>query len=170
MSDSLEPGRARSSLPAALVGGLAGLAFLCGSLRAQEPELRPNLAYVEIMGAGIGYSVNYEHLFPSGLSVRAGMGWYPFEGLKGSIWFGTAAWRIGEQHHALRLGAGAGVIFAVEAPGLEGEEDTAGYAVLIAGYEYRFPPGKWFLRAQVTPIFATGGFLFWGGVSFGYAF
>jgi hypothetical protein len=62
------------------------------------------------------------------------------------------------------------VIFAVEAPGLEGSDETAGYAVVIVGYEYRFPSQDWFLRVQLTPVFATDGFLPWGGFSFGYAF
>ena len=153
---------------------------------AQEvvPPARDNAVYVELLGNGGLYSVNYERALTPALRVRVGAGAWTAE----SFWGGAETRmrtfpmmlqmvRGGGAHH---LEAGIGVL-----PGYRDRErdagESGGFVSLIGliGYRYQPPLRRFVFRAGFTPFYGFGdssvaypeeGFLPSLGFSFGARF
>lgn len=141
-----------------------------------------NLVYLELLGNGIAYSVNYERMLTDDLSARLG-----FSYLSVSLGSGSSKakadivtapillnYTVGGRNHRAELGAGATVIYA-SASSSDGGVTSSGEGAAIVGtgvVGYRYSPadGGFVFRAGFTPLFGKGGFLPWGGMSFGGTF
>jgi len=130
---------------------------------AQE---RPNALYLELGGAGVGVTANYERMLVSKLSLRLGGGVYPDEVARGAF-VAVADVVLGGQRHQFFAGAGvAGVQTATPAAPMEWVLATE------LGYRYRARSGFLF-RAGVAFFpgeVAEGSGWAWPGVSLGWSF
>jgi hypothetical protein len=142
-----------------------------------------NLVYLELLGNGGVYSINYERMLTDDLSARLG-----FSYLSVSTSAGSASakanlvtapallnYTVGGRNHRAEVGAGATLVYVSASSeggsgvGASGE----GVAVLgtgVVGYRYAPADGGFVFRAGFTPLFGKGGFLPWGGMSFGGTF
>lgn len=145
-----------------------------------------NLVYLELLGSGLLYSVNYERMLSDDLSVRAGFSYWSMS-LSASNASDRASAKVevvtvpllfnyfvGGRDHKLELGAGAVAMYA-SASASSGSSRISGEGVGIAGagvVGYRYSPadGGFVFRAGFTPLVGKGGVLPWGGVSLGGTF
>jgi hypothetical protein len=141
---------------------------------APAPDRAKNTFFVELLGNGLLYSLNYERFFTPRLGIRIGgmyvegndegesvaLGMFPV--------MGTYLFTEGNHHFETGLGAG----FGTAAVDLDVGEDwgSAVFGTATLGYRYQKPEGGVLFRAGFTPIFGEGGFLPWFGLSVGYAF
>jgi hypothetical protein len=191
-----------------LVGVVCAVLVLSGTAVAQEstPPAAPapeastsmdarsamNTIYLELLGSGLIYSINYERFVHDDVALRVGFSYFSISASAGSggttasasaslITFPITASYLGLRSgsHALELGGGAVIaMFDVEANSSTGDSfggdtfasGTGVAGTLIAGYRYAPVDGGFNFRAAITPIFSEEGFAFWGGLAFGYGF
>jgi len=149
-------------------------------------EAAPNVVFVELLGNGLLYSVNYERRLPAwNLGLRAGASFFTDKissaSGSGSLVLASfplvASYFIGPPRHKLELGLGATILYvgaSSDSTGTKYEGSVSGLgiaATAVIGYRY-MPRGRGVtLGAGFTPLLReTKGFLPWGGVSAGYAF
>jgi hypothetical protein len=155
--------------------------------RAQEPstEIARKAIYVEVLGQGLLYSINYDYRIEEAISLRVGFTRWstPFIFIRELTATGvplTVNYLSGERNSHLEAGIGA-VLFHFRARGSwflsESDTESSGNFVLgtvTLGYRYQPRDGGFVFRIGATPLFTwnegefTG--LFFGGISFGYAF
>ncbi|MGB9773590.1 MAG: hypothetical protein ACP5JH_09620 [Bacteroidota bacterium] len=153
----------------------------------QERPFRRNAVYIEGLGQGILYSINYEHRLTPHISLRAGFThWslpfifiFPLKvGMTGFPIMGN--YLSGKSSHHLELGIGA-VPFIVTVPeqttifGTELKGEEVGVLILgttTIGYRYQPRGGGFVFRIGFTPLFPLSfeKVLLSGGISLGYAF
>ncbi|MDR3611850.1 MAG: hypothetical protein P4L27_14870 [Ignavibacteriaceae bacterium] len=142
-------------------------------LQADEPYLlSPNSIYVEALGSGLFYSVNYDRLFSHNIGGRIGIGLLS-DGLN-SLYFipVTLNYLIGKGNSKLELGAGVTIV-AADIDLFGTGHRTSGSLVLgtaIIGYRYQPADGGFLFRIGFTPLFSEFGSLPWGGLSLGGTF
>ncbi len=119
--------------------------------------------YIELLGNGLVYSVNYDHKFGTDWSGRIGVGFAAGD----SDWFGTMPilvnYLLGEGNTRLELGAGV----LLGGGSDSGDSDSDVFGTLTVAYRKETANGTFF-KAAFTPIFDGHGFLPWFGISFGY--
>jgi hypothetical protein len=119
--------------------------------REKEPELAPNSIYIEGLGAGLAYSLNYERMVIDDLAVRVGISYLSI-GASATTSAGTTSASaslitvpitasytgIRSGKHALELGAGTTLAFASgSASGFGVNSSASGmmpFGDLIVGY------------------------------------
>ena len=151
--------------------------------RTQDPAPpRNNALYIELLGNGGVYSINYERAVTPALRVRVGAG----------VWTAVSFWSSAETrirtvplmvqfvpgggaHH---LEAGAGVLVGHRHRDV-GESGAFASVVGLVGYRYEPPQRRFVFRAGFTPFYGFGdasaaypdaGFLPSLGLSFGARF
>ncbi|HEU0053131.1 MAG TPA: hypothetical protein VFQ39_08130 [Longimicrobium sp.] len=169
---------------------LVALAFAAAGTTRAAAQAAPaavtarNAVYVELLGNGVLYSVNYDRRLTDNVAGRVGVSFLTVEeddGDRGTLAMApiVASYLFGEGNSHFE--AGLGVLLASasvsDVGDDEGEDwfDLSGSAsgVLgtgVLGYRYQRPDGGFVFRAGLTPIFDTEDFIPWFGVSFGYAF
>ena len=145
-----------------------------------------NLVYLELLGNGGLYSVNYERMLSNDLSARLGFSYFSISASAGSGQEQSSAkasivtapalfnYMVGGKNHKLELGAGATLIY-VSASASGGAASASGEGVGVAGtgvagYRYSPADGGFVFRVGYTPLFGKGGYQSWGGMSFGGTF
>jgi hypothetical protein len=142
-----------------------------------------NALYVELLGASLFYSLNYDRRFGD-LAVRAGLMYFSVssgtnsEGESASVsWVGvplSVMYNIGSIKHSFEVGAGITIHHfggAVNTLGVESSDsatEVLGHAIL--GYRYQPPQTGFFLRAGLSPVVGSGIFLPWPHVGLGATF
>jgi hypothetical protein len=156
-----------------------------GVEKAPEQERTANNAlYVELLGAGIIYSVNYDRRIGD-LALRAGLGYWSLSsgtsstgGSASASWVGvplSVSYNIGSLKHSFEVGAGVTIHHfsgSASAPGVESSgSGTLVFGHAIFGYRYQPPQTGFFLRAGFSPIVGSGGqFLPWPHCGLGATF
>jgi hypothetical protein len=152
--------------------------------KSSDERRAKNLVYVELLGNGGMYSVNYERMFGNVLSARIGGSYTTFTTTdsKGGNLRGTLItapvlvnYLAGGQNHKFELGAGATIVYvsgsASDEKGVRSSGDGAGVlGTGVVGYRYSPADGGFVFRVGFTPLVGKGGFLPWGGISFGGTF
>jgi len=151
----------------------------------EERPFRRSAFYIEALGQGILYSINYDHRLTPHISLRAGFTHWslPFIfptkiGMTGFPIMGN--YLSGKGSHHLELGIGA-VPFIVTAPeqttifGAEFKGEVLGALILgttTIGYRYQPRDGGLVFRIAFTPLspLSFEKVLLGGGISLGYAF
>jgi hypothetical protein len=129
---------------------------------AQDDSLRRNNVYLEVLGTGVIYSLNYERDFNTWSGIRTGFSYFSLpggvsnSGAHTDIFFipilmGNFMFKFSGTGNALELGAG-----------------YAYGPALSIGYRYSPLNGGFLFRITYTPIFFTSNTRTWGGISFGY--
>jgi hypothetical protein len=157
---------------------LLGMLGSTGSLAAQARAIAaaPNAVYVELLGNGLLYTLNYDRLVTPNVAARVG-----FMGLGAASDSASAAvvaaplmvsYLFGGGSSHLETGIGvmlaAGAVDEVE--GFEDESFSGAIGTATVGYRYQRPGGGFVFRAGVTPFFDTSGIAPWIGLSLGYGF
>lgn len=175
---------------AAFIIGLLGLVALSAPTYAQQTTAVPdsaakadsasarNALYVELGGAGLLYSINYDRHLVGRLHLRGG-----YATLKSNFLFNGRVHMVPVQlafvsntTHALELGAGATLVKDNGTSGLQpyntNETGTSRIAAsFVVGYRYQPIERGFLFRIGFTPFVGYNGrFLPFGGISFGYAF
>jgi hypothetical protein len=137
-----------------------------------------NAVYVEVLGQGFLYSVNFDHRFAENIAVRAGFSHFSV-GFISDVSITTIPLMVeylsGSGNDHLEIGLGAVPVYGRIAGDLFGSsEGTTGAWVIVAtatvGYRYQ-PVGEGLLfRIGITPFFMNAGAQLFGGASIGYAF
>jgi hypothetical protein len=144
-------------------------------------RLARNSIYVELLGSGILYSINYDRRFTDRVSGRAGamlIGAKSEEGEQVSVALVPVMANYLAGHGSHRLEVGAGPVFAyagarLDVDQFEGFEDLSAFGLFggaTLGYRYQPLRGGFTFRVGFTPLFASGAVAPTGGISFGYAF
>lgn len=146
-----------------------------------------NLVYLELLGNGGLYSINYERMLTNDLSARLGFSYLSISAsgtssdgqtstAKASLVTAPAMFNymVGGKNHKLEMGAGATLIY-VSASASGGAASASGEGVGVAGtgvVGYRYSPadGGFVFRVGYTPLVGKGGYMSWGGMSFGGTF
>lgn len=165
--------------PFAMSALLLALAATATSTPAVAQDQRPasgveavNAVYLELLGNGIFYSINYDRRFGDAFGARAGLGGV---GNAGAVPI-TLNYLLGGTRHHLELGIGPLIVYGPETfEDEQGDLVTGATTLAVLGtgtFGYRFQPdtGGFVFRIGLTPFFSTGGILPWAGLSLGYAF
>jgi hypothetical protein len=153
-----------------------------------------NAIYVDLLGPGLFYSVNYDRMLIDDLSARIGFSYLSFGASAGDgTGAGTASaefsyWAvpitvsylgIGSENNMLEVGGGP-VIMNVAGSGVVETDDTASGAeasatlfamTAMVGYRHQPADGGFVFRVGASPVMALGaGLLPWGYLSLGAAF
>lgn len=166
-------GRRASGGPSLATLVLAALILTAGGFataRAQESSPARNKLFVELLGHGIVYSINYQREVTGTAGVRVGLGGLPTDGNEYIIGFGMIEGFKRRGGHSVHVGLGLGLLWIEEVWLLESEEELHAYGALSLGYEYHPRPRGIFFRAAFTPLFTEEEFAPWLGVGVGTAF
>jgi hypothetical protein len=141
--------------------------------------LAPNSIYLELLGNGLLYSVNYDRMFNENFGARIGVTYFPaltsFFNTVEDIFLMPVTLNtfIGGENNKLEMGVGivylqltASTIFSEEKQNVSGAAET-----LTIGYRYQPRLGGFVFRVGFTPIFRFGKkFVPFGGISIGTSF
>jgi hypothetical protein len=156
----------------------------------------PNSIYIELLGAGIGYTVNYDRMLSNNTSIRFGFGTFTLSVLGSASLTAvpvTISWfpfsnESSAPSSKLEIGAGFDFMTCTVTPltffGPPAPAQSASSVCLtgIVGYRYQSSNGGFFFRIAFTPILFTdnnlqalvigGGSSIqpYGGISFGGTF
>lgn len=149
---------------------LAGLLAAVPSVAAQAPTTAPNRLHVEALGSGIVYSFNYEREIHEHLSVRIGIGGLPFQSVQYAVGFGMLGTAVGSRRHSVRIGAGGGLLYAIDVWVIEAVDRLYGYGTASVAYQFQPRARGVFFRAACTPVLTADEVQLWGGIGVGWAF
>jgi hypothetical protein len=162
-----------------LLAAFSVAAPVAGAQQIPAEEISPtarNAFYIELLGNGLLYSINYDRLLTDQISGRVGLM------VIGAASDSSAAAVIAAPIMANYLfgrgnshfETGIGVTLMSGAVDNVGEIDDEGFSGAVGtatlGYRYQRPGGGFVFRAGLTPFFGRGGILPWFGLSFGYGF
>lgn len=146
--------------------------------KSDSPFKARNTIYVEGLGSGGFYSVNYERLVllktTHAFGYRAGASYYGMSPNRANL-IGEVFALLGTGKHHADFGLGLTASKASWGELMPGVQPWDLYAVPRASYRYQKPTGGLMLRAGFTPTFkltranATNHGP-WGGVAVGYSF
>lgn len=153
------------------------LFLLSGTTFAQTNDNRAQSVYIEVLGAGGTFSLNYDTRFQNtqdGLGGRAGISFIASEG---SSIFSVPVmlnYLLGNGNSYFEVGLGATYIsFNADDEGDEVlfVDDSSIYGTMVFGYRYQPRDGGFLFRAGFAPIFNADNFIpYWPYLSFGYSF
>jgi hypothetical protein len=141
-----------------------------------------NLVYLELLGNGGLYSINYERMLGNDLSARLGFSYFSVGASTGDssakATLVTAPlmlnYLVGGKNHKFEVGAGATMIYvsaSSSGAGMGSSAEGVGVAGTgTVGYRYSPNDGGFVFRVGYTPFFGKGGYQSWGGMSFGGTF
>jgi hypothetical protein len=169
------------------------MAFCCRDLLAQaqnpflpldEASYTKNCLYVELLGQGILYSINYEHRFIEAVSGRIGYTKWTIPAffflIAGTVEMECFPVMInylsGSGDHHFEIGLGA-ILGRIELSGeeiffgskIDGKE-TFALGTGTLGYRYQPVASGLLFKIGLTPIFNSKDAALSGGISLGYAF
>ena len=162
------------------VGGALLLILLMAgapqSALGQAPVTARNAFYLELLGNGFLYSLNYDRLLTDQISGRVG---FMFLGAASDTSAAALAaapimvnYLVGQGNSHFEAGIGvtllSGGIENVE--DFEDEDFNGAIGTATLGYRYQRPAGGFVFRVGLTPFFGAGGIVPYLGVSFGYGF
>jgi hypothetical protein len=145
-----------------LTGTMLGWSASVSAQASPRPERR---GYVELLGAGGLFSVNFERDMTRDVGIRLGGGAVPIPGPRYLVGLAGLTWRVGEDLRALHVGAGLGL----GGPGLwANEKNVYAYGSLAFNFQARSPGG--FMRVAFTPLLIHDRWIPSFGLGMGWAF
>ncbi|HUX56074.1 MAG TPA: hypothetical protein VMV77_03820 [Bacteroidales bacterium] len=153
----------------------------------QQIPFRRNAIYIEMLGQGIFYSVNYDYRLSRKISLRAGFTIWSINSidflliqitdLKYKSFFVMGNYLTGTKSNHLELGLGlmptfysgdVSFLYFLKSDSRGYISELLGTATL--GYRYQRDEGGFIFRISVAPIFSTSGAVLIGGLSIGFGF
>jgi len=143
-------------------------------------QSKPNSIYLELLGNGGFYSVNYDRQFSDDFGARIGFMYVEdflfFTDVKILLIPITLNYLIGSGNNKLELGGGPLIGFESGRDSFlglsEGEKSSGSRigATATIGYRYQKSDGGFLFRIGFTPLFTSEGILPWAGISLGFSF
>jgi hypothetical protein len=151
---------------------------------AQMDQLRGQGLFVEILGSGVGVSMNYDSRFfqaNGGLGARIGVGYVGFTLFDEDVRAISLPFQLnylwGRGNHFLETGVGTTALFSDSEKGNgwwapQEDDSTIGMiGTMTVGYRYQPVDGGFQLRAGLSPVFDLENFFYlWPHISFGFLF
>ena len=140
-------------------------------------QSKPNSFYLELVGSGGLYSINYDRMFTDNIGARIGFMYFEadwllfFSDLDMLLIPATLNYLVGTGKHKFELGAGP--VFISGSMGFFGSDPVSGSGVGwtgTIGYRYQQNDGGFMWRIGFTPAFFSGEFFPSGGISLGFSF
>lgn len=142
-----------------------------------------NALYVELLGSGILYSLNYDRAIGP-IAARIGVEYWSLSATNSNGSSASVTWLnvpltvsylgIGSLKHIFEIGAGANISYFGGSASLLGASSSGSavtaWGTVILGYRYQPPDGGFFLRAGIDPLIGSGFFLPWPYVGLGATF
>ena len=173
----------RPSLFSILLWGTISISMLSAvsnKAHAQSARTDHNSVYLELLGNGVFFSINYDRMFSQSIGGRVGFSYAELddEDGEGNVFVTfvpvVANYLVGKGKHKLEIGLGALVVFASRDffgfGGTSAVDNSGVFGTGTFGYRLQPPDGGFVFRAGFTPIFSAKKLSLWGGLSFGYAF
>ena len=156
-------------------------------LKTDGKRTARNAVYLELLGNGGLYSINYERALMDNVMARVGFSYFSIgasatdgsgQDASAKVTLMTAPvmanYLLGGGGHSFELGAGALVVYAggeAESGGLSASANGVGVAgTATAGYRYQPLDGGFLFKVGFTPLVTDSGFTPWGGLSLGGTF
>ena len=157
---------------------LAAAASVAAVPRAQAQDIARNSVYIELLGNGGLYSLNYDRKITNNVSARVGLMAFGGESTDGdriglSLVPLMANYLVGKHNHRLELGGGPVVAYAagnIKEHGIGEFSDFGLVGTATFGYRYQPLQGGFNFRLGFTPLFSASSVAPSFGVSFGYGF
>lgn len=137
--------------------------------QTQVAESASQSIYLEALGSGVLYSINYERMFTKAVGGRLGVTYFTADETYFLLPL-TINYLSGVSEHKFEINAGATVILD---SGVIGDLRNGGAGVvgtLFCGYRYQPVKDGFLFRIGLSPIFTNNGFLPWAGLSLGASF
>ena len=158
------------------LGLVAGLSAMAPQAEAQQ--VARNSVYIELLGNGGLYSLNYDRKITDNVSARVGLMAFGGESIEGdriglSLVPLMANYLVGQGNHRLELGGGPVVAYAagnIKEDGIGEFSDFGMIGTATFGYRYQPLQGGFNFRLGFTPLFSSSDVAPSFGVSFGYGF
>ena len=140
-------------------------------------QSKPNSFYLELVGSGGLYSINYDRLFTENFGLRIGFMYFDtewllfFSDVEMFLFPTTLNYLVGTGKHKFELGAGP--VFVFGNVSFFGSDPVSGSGVGwtgTIGYRYQQNDGGFMWRIGFTPFLAGGELFPSGGISFGFSF
>ncbi len=152
--------------------------FVNISMAQDGLRTRSQSVYMEVLGNGLTYSLNYDTRFGQslkGIGGRIGIGYVALDGNSLTSVPFVVNYLFGKDKHYFEVGAGATLLSAAASsdfgPVGSGEKGSTFIGTMSLGYRLEPLDGGFTFRAGITPLFDRSTFFpFWPQVSFGYAF
>ncbi|HEX8792577.1 MAG TPA: hypothetical protein VF765_16630 [Polyangiaceae bacterium] len=187
MSASAQDGAPPPVAPATPAPAAAPPAAAPAPAEAAPTERTANNAlYVELLGPGLLYSLNYDRAIGP-IGARIGIEYWSLSASNANGSSASVTWLnvpitvsylgIGSLKHMFEVGAGVDIsyfggsasILGASGGSASGSAVTA-WGTVILGYRYQPPDGGFFLRAGIDPLIGSGFFLPWPYVGLGATF
>lgn len=138
---------------------------------AQAEETSRNQVYLDALGPGFLYSLNYERRLNRTFGMRWGVGGLPISQARYGISFGMLTATLGGPIHSLHAGVGGGIAWFKDVSVFEIKDVLTGVGVFSIGYQFQPQPRGLFIRVAYTPFWNSEVIApLWGGLSIGWAF
>jgi len=157
--------------------------------------IAPNAIYLELLGNGLFYTINYDRLLSPDVGIRVGFGYLGLgagnstttnpDGTTSDnsisarfiVVPATLNYFICSQDHRGRVGSnkwelGLGILYinvSVDFFGFQGTGSVIGETATV-GYRYQAYDGGFIFRIGFTPVYIVSRFQPWGGLSLGFGF
>jgi hypothetical protein len=149
----------------------------------QDSRSANNSLYLELLGNGGLYSLNYDRMLTNNVGVRLGVSRFGFDAATldqdldahakisvSTLTFMTN-YLVGKGKHCLELGVGAmGVFASADVDGVGGVSGEGFSGTGTIGYRIQPLDGGFLFRVGFTPAYNKDGFSSWIGISLGAAF
>jgi len=140
-------------------------------------QSKPNSFYLELVGSGGLYSINYDRMFTDNIGARIGFMYFEADWI--FFFFDvdmfliptTLNFLVGTGKHKFELGAGP--VFVFGSVSFFGSDLVSGSGVGwtgTIGYRYQQNEGGFMWRVGFTPLLAGGELFPSGGISLGFSF
>lgn len=150
---------------------------------ADDEREANNAVYIELLGASLIYSINYDRRFGD-FAARAGLMYFAVGASAGAdasasvsllgIPLSATYVGLGSKKHSFEVGGGVTIYHASGSSNTLGVKSdgsaTTALGHLILGYRLQPVDGGFFLRAGVSPVIGSGVFLPWPHVGLGATF
>jgi hypothetical protein len=145
-----------------------------------QTEISNNSIYLELLGNGVAYSINYDRMISEYVGARIGLSYIPehetFFDKVGDTFIVPALinYFVGKGSSKLELGAGIIYIGGDKNTHYIGffspKRNSAIRGTATFGYRHQSADGGFVFRIGFTPFFGFGQFIPFGGISFGFCF
>ena len=139
------------------------------SNESKDSLMAKNTVYAELLGSGLGGSLNFERRFADRIGLRVGAIYGTLLGSKLLVMPMTTSVLLGPSEASIHPELGAGLTVGV------GENGTRAAGAAILGFRYQPSSGGLFLRLAITPVFPLqskkikkGDYYLWPGFALGY--
>ena len=174
-----------------LFSSVLSVLLFCSITRPTRAQVTaPNGIYIELLGNGLLYTINYDRFITDDIGLRGGFEYIGLSATSGSgesvsvsmmlipITFNYfLASHDNRKVGSSKLELGAGIVIANISASVSGNVGNvfsgSGLGLggtATVGYRYQPSDGGFIFRIGFTPLFGPGGFQPFGGISFGYGF